>query len=102
MTLMHSLVRKNRLWKSSVVCVMRYDVKCHAYMAHTSLDYSRNSKKKTPLYIVERRFFWWEQRESNPRPSACKADALNQLSYAPFGGADGTRTRDPRRDRPVF
>ena len=28
-------------------------------------------------------FFWWEQRESNPRPSACKADALNQLSYAP-------------------
>ena len=28
--------------------------------------------------------FVWEQRESNPRPSACKADALNQLSYAPF------------------
>ena len=28
-------------------------------------------------------FGWWEQRESNPRPSACKADALNQLSYAP-------------------
>ncbi len=27
---------------------------------------------------------WWEQRESNPRPSACKADALNQLSYAPI------------------
>ena len=27
--------------------------------------------------------FRWEQRESNPRPSACKADALNQLSYAP-------------------
>ena len=46
--------------------------------------------------------FWWEQRESNPRPSACKADALNQLSYAPVCGADGTRTRDPRRDRPVF
>ena len=46
MTLMHSLVRKNRLWKSSVVCVMRYDVKCQDYKAHTSLDYSRNSKKK--------------------------------------------------------
>ena len=28
----------------------------------------------------------WEQRESNPRPSACKADALNQLSYAPETG----------------
>ena len=25
-------------------------------------------------------FFLWELRESNPRPSACKADALNQLS----------------------
>ena len=25
----------------------------------------------------------WEQTESNRRPSACKADALNQLSYAP-------------------
>ena len=24
--------------------------------------------------------FQWELRESNPRPSACKADALNQLS----------------------
>ena len=31
-----------------------------------------------------KQLFWWEQRESNPRPSACKADALNQLSYAPF------------------
>ena len=28
--------------------------------------------------------FLWEQRDSNPRPSACKADALNQLSYAPL------------------
>ena len=27
--------------------------------------------------------FLWEQTESNRRPSACKADALNQLSYAP-------------------
>ena len=25
-------------------------------------------------------FGWWELRESTPRPSACKADALNQLS----------------------
>ena len=31
-------------------------------------------------------FLLWEQRESNPRPSACKADALNQLSYAPETG----------------
>jgi hypothetical protein len=26
---------------------------------------------------------WWAQKDSNLRPSACKADALNQLSYAP-------------------
>lgn len=26
----------------------------------------------------------WELTGSNRRPSACKADALNQLSYAPF------------------
>ncbi len=69
----------------------------------------RGVKRKTPLQQSVKAFFWWEQRESNPRPSACKADALNQLSYAPdfqknlfFCGADGTRTRDPRRDRPVF
>ena len=29
-------------------------------------------------------FFLWEQRESNPRPSACKADALNQLPFRLF------------------
>ena len=39
------------------------------------------NKKAFPL--IEKAFLW-EQRESNPRPSACKADALNQLSYAPF------------------
>ncbi len=33
--------------------------------------------KKT---ICRRWFFMWELRDSNPRPSACKADALNQLS----------------------
>ncbi len=38
--------------------------------------------RKKRLSFLNR--FWWEQRESNPRPSACKADALNQLSYAPF------------------
>ena len=26
------------------------------------------------------RLFLWALRDSNPRPSACKADALNQLS----------------------
>ena len=40
-----------------------------------------NKKRSPKLRTVE-----WEQRESNPRPSACKADALNQLSYAPETG----------------
>ena len=29
------------------------------------------------------RGFLWEHTGSNRGPSACKADALNQLSYAP-------------------
>ena len=40
-------------------------------------------KRKKHLGNSEVLFLEWEQRESNPRPSACKADALNQLSYAP-------------------
>ena len=40
-------------------------------------------QRKKPWKIPR---LWWEQRESNPRPSACKADALNQLSYAPETG----------------
>ena len=30
-----------------------------------------------PSYLL---VFLWALRDSNPRPSACKADALNQLS----------------------
>lgn len=37
--------------------------------------YKNNSRK--PLIIK------WEHTGSNRGPSACKADALNQLSYAP-------------------
>ena len=29
-------------------------------------------------------FILWEHTGSNRGPSACKADALNQLSYAPY------------------
>ena len=47
----------------------------------TSLPYT--TKKETRR---SESLFLWEQRESNPRPSACKADALNQLSYAPETG----------------
>ena len=41
-------------------------------------DELKKAPRKTEVLFLE-----WEQRESNPRPSACKADALNQLSYAP-------------------
>ena len=41
------------------------------------------NKEKSLALCCKTFFFQWEQRESNPRPSACKADALNQLSYAP-------------------
>ena len=41
------------------------------------------NKEKSLAFMLQGFFFRWEQRESNPRPSACKADALNQLSYAP-------------------
>ena len=34
----------------------------------------------------------WAKRDSNPRPSACKADALNQLRYSP----DGPRIAEKR------
>ena len=52
---------------------------------------------KHPYFIV------WAQTDSNRRPSACKADALNQLSYAPEriavilfrGGRRRIRTADP-------
>ena len=43
-------------------------------------------QKKKETHSVYLFFLLWEQRESNPRPSACKADALNQLSYAPETG----------------
>ena len=54
----------------------------------TSCLSSRRSKptelcsrhKKTTRIAVSGRSKEWELRDSNPRPSACKADALNQLS----------------------
>ena len=35
-------------------------------------------------YLHSRLITKWEHTGSNRGPSACKADALNQLSYAPF------------------
>jgi hypothetical protein len=30
--------------------------------------------------VCKASFYWWALTDSNRRPSACKADALNQLS----------------------
>ena len=41
-------------------------------------------KQKAIRFISNRFVLKWEHTGSNRGPSACKADALNQLSYAPF------------------
>ncbi len=43
--------------------------------------------QKTPPVLT--RFPMWEHTGSNRGPSACKADALNQLSYAPLNFSIG-------------
>ena len=40
-------------------------------------------KRGVELIEYQQKNLVWEQTDSNRRPSACKADALNQLSYAP-------------------
>jgi hypothetical protein len=39
-------------------------------------------RKRVPVFLKP--FIVWEHTGSNRGPSACKADALNQLSYAPL------------------
>jgi len=34
--------------------------------------------------------------------SSLQACCVTSKAFKTFGGVDGTRTRDPRRDRPVF
>ena len=46
--------------------------------------YNEMDKIKKASTVSVNAFLLWDQRDSNPRPSACKADALNQLSYDPF------------------
>ena len=45
-------------------------------------DFEENERKKEKPHnlLIMRLLNLWELRDSNPRPSACKADALNQLS----------------------
>jgi hypothetical protein len=44
----------------------------------------RNHENKKGLSCLKPFASLWEHTGSNRGPSACKADALNQLSYAPF------------------
>ena len=49
------------------------------YPSHIKLPLGTKKKKKNrqaPEVLV----YWWALTDSNRRPSACKADALNQLS----------------------
>jgi hypothetical protein len=48
--------------------------------------YLTGEKKKGSSYSETLPCIEWEHTGSNRGPSACKADALNQLSYAPFLG----------------
>ena len=47
------------------------------YPSHIKLPLGTKKKnRQAPEVLV----YWWALTDSNRRPSACKADALNQLS----------------------
>ena len=45
--------------------------------------HENSTKKKTAAFLQLSDFHWWEHADLNRRPPACRAGALNQLSYAP-------------------
>ena len=65
---LHSEFLLKKLWKA--VCCL--------YKGFIITALHQQVHKQKSLRIVEGHL--WELRVSNPRPSACKADALNQLS----------------------
>ena len=48
-----------------------------------SENHKINNKKGFQSISLKPSILLWEHMYSNQGPSACKADALNQLSYAP-------------------
>ncbi len=46
---------------------------CDRSGEHTKINKNETDREVNLVFL-------WELRESNPRPSACKADALDQLS----------------------
>ena len=63
-----------------------YELFCPNARAYKTVIPMVTNTKKALFHDWKSALILWEQRESNPRPSACKADALNQLSYAPETG----------------
>jgi hypothetical protein len=55
-------------------------------MLGTASEYLHMKTKKKRVSVLAETLviIVWEHTGSNRGPSACKADALNQLSYAPF------------------
>jgi hypothetical protein len=61
--------------------------KCNNKLYYGSMIKNANSKNYEGPQLPETLHGnVWEHTGSNRGPSACKADALNQLSYAPFKG----------------
>ena len=71
-----------KTFKAGKQFLVFFCVRSKKFLADTNIvkRFQKLIRKKGQLFSYP---FQWEQRESNPRPSACKADALNQLSYAP-------------------
>ena len=70
-----------------------------------------NSNENKKAFLTSQKGFlfvhtgWSGKRDSNSRPQPWQGCALPTELFPHmyhFGGVDGTRTRDPRRDRPVF
>ena len=62
--------------------IMQIECIRNKYIYFLCRDKKKQTKrhKKTRYRMDNESCFWWALTDSNRRPSACKADALNQLS----------------------
>ena len=76
--------------------------KCNT--CHWLLNKVRKEKWVTTKTTPNLGLFLWEHTGSNRGPSACKADALNQLSYAPlfWDGKDKGNIISPKKNLKQF
>ena len=63
---------------------LRIRLNCHFPVVCLMYTNAQNKKGFDLLKLFILCELVWEHTGSNRGPSACKADALNQLSYAPF------------------